>query len=362
MPERVTVKLTTPPRRPGFSLPNLDANQFGEWSEIELKIGIDSYRCASLTGPFDAARKEMRAAFEPLLFPEVTIEIGDERFLTGKIQDVSPSVDATQSSVSVTAYSTAYWLSQIVQPPELPAFEFNNLDLKQIAQVVAGHTLGLDINLDGSPGAKFHRVKCKPDEELHGFLAELALQRGYVVSDLASGDLLFRSEGATGSPVARLDGQPLGRVAAQFQPDRWFSHVTGRACKRAGDIEHGSKYTQRNELYRTIFPRHTCASVGDTGSADVPRATKAMVGRMVASCATYIVEDLPTWRDPKGKLWKPNTTITITAPGAMIYSETELLIRAITFKQNAERETATLELVLPGSFGGSLPKKLPWDS
>jgi prophage tail gpP-like protein len=347
MPEAVAVK-------------HQDGRRFGEWSEIDLSVGLDSYRCASLSGPFDPDRKDMRAAFEPLAFPQVTIEIGGELFLTGKVQDVSPSVDATQSSVGVTAYSDSFWLTKVVAPPELPR-EYSNIDLKLVAQHLAGGTLGLTVQVDGSPGAKFARVKCEPDQELHSFLAELALQRGFVVTDNAAGDLAFRSEGATGAPVARLAGQPLGRVSAQFNPDRWFSHVTGRACKRSGQ-QHGSKYTQINSLFRSFLPQHHCASTGDTGSADVPRATKAMVGRMVASSATYTVEGLPTWRDPSGKLWAPNTTIMITAPGAMIYSETELLIRAVKFKQTAELETATLELVLPGSFGGTLPKKLPWDS
>lgn len=347
MPESVAVK-------------HVDGRRFGEWSEIELSIGIDSYRCASLGGPWDPDRQEMRAAFEPLAFPEVTIEIGDELFLTGKVQDVSPSVDASQSSVGVTAYSTAFWLTEICAPPEILPLEFNGMDLKQIATRIAGASLGLVVNLDGKPGAKFTRVRCEPDQEIHGFLADLALQRGFVVADSASGDLFFQSEGATGSPVARLQGQPLGRVAAQFQPGRWFSHVTGRACKRSGQ-QHGSKYTQLNKLYRSDFPRHHCASVGDTGSADVPRATAAMVGRMVASAATYTVEQLPTWRDPSGNLWAPNTTIMLTAPGAMIYQETELLIRSVKFKQRADEETATLELVLPGSFGGAQPKRLPWD-
>jgi hypothetical protein len=44
----------------------------------------------------------------------------------------------------------------------------------------------------------------------------------------------------------------------------------------------------------------------------------------------------------------------------MIYDETELLIRSVKFKQRGDQETSTLELVLPGSFGGALPKKLPW--
>jgi prophage tail gpP-like protein len=276
------------------------------------------------------------------------------------VQDVAPSVDASSASVGVCIYSTPYWLTQVCSPPELLPLEFNHLDLKQIATKLAGAALGLTVKLDGPPGARFARSKCEPDEELHSFLTDLALQRGFVVSDTAAGDLLFRSEGATGAPVARLKGQPLGKVSAQFQPEHWYSHVTGRACKRAG-TEHGSKYTQLNSLYRSIFPRHNCQKVGDTGSADVPRATKALVGRMVASAATYTIEDLPTWRDPSGKLWAPNTTLTLTAPGAMIYSETELLVRHVTLKQKGDEETATLEVVLPGSFGGTLPKALPWD-
>lgn len=333
--------------------------RFGEWSELELQLGLDTYRAATLSGPWDPDRKEMRAAFEPLAFPAVTIEVAGELVLTGQVRDVAPSVDASQSSVGVTVYSTANELTKICAPHDLLPLEFNGFDLKQIAQRLAGSSLGLAVNFDGPPGARFARCRCEPDGELHAFLAELAVQRGFVVSDTASGDLLFRSEGATGAPVARLKGQPLGRVSAQFNPDRWFSHVTGRACKRAGTS--GSAFTELNKLYRSAIPRPTTASVGDTGSADVPRATRAMVGRMVASVASYVVEDLPTWRDPSGKLWAPNTTLTLTAPGAMIYQETELLIRAVKLKQRGDEETATLELVLPGSFGGKLPTKLPWE-
>lgn len=342
------------------SISHEDGSRFGEWSEIELQFGIDSYRAASLSGPWDPERKDMRAAFEPLAFPGVTVKVGDELVLTGRVKDVAPSVDAEQSSVGVTIYSTAHELTEICAPPEILPLEFNGLDLKQIAQHLAGSAAGLAVHFDGKPGARFSRARCEPDGEIHPFLVELALQRGFVLSDLASGDLLFRSEGATGAPVARLKGQPLGRVSAQFQPERWFSSITGRACKRTGND--GAKYTERNKLFRSIYPRTTTASVGDTGSADVPRATKAMVGRMVASVATYTVEDLPTWRDPSGKLWQPNTTLTLTAPGAMIYQETELLIRNVKLKQTGDEERATLELVLPGSFGGTLPKRLPWDS
>jgi prophage tail gpP-like protein len=336
-----------------------DGARFGEWSEIEFQFGVDSYSGLSLSGPFDHERKEVRKALQPLMFPQVTATVGDELVLTGRVKDVSPSVDAGSASVGVSIYSLAYDLTEQCAPVDVLPLEFNGFDLRQIADRMVAPAIGVATVFDGKPGAKFARVRCEPDGIIHSFLCDLALQRGYVLSDLPNGDLLFRSEGPAGSPVARLEGQPLGKVTATFQPGSWFSKMTGRACKRAG--KGGARYSQTNPLYRAINPRAFTLTVGDTEAADVPKAVKAAIGRMVASVVTYTVDDLPGWRDPGGKLWKPNKTLTLLAPEAMIYRETELLIRAVKLKQTSESETASLSLVLPGTFGGKLPGELPWD-
>jgi prophage tail gpP-like protein len=347
MPEAVAITLES-------------GQRLGEWSEVEFQFGVDSYSGLSLSGPFDHEREEVRKALQPLMFPQVECTVGDELVLTGRVKDVSPSVDAGSASVGVSVYSLAYDLTEQCAPPDVWPLEFNGFDLRQIADKMVAPSIGVATVFDGQPGAKFARVRCEPDGVIHPFLVDLALQRGYVLSDLPNGDLLFRSEGPTGSPVARLEGQPLGRVTAAFQPGSWFRTITGRANKRAG--KGGSRYTQTNPLYRDFYPRAFTLTVGDTEAADVPQAVKAAIGRMVASVVTYEVADLPGWRDPQGDLWKPNSTITLLAPEAMIYRETELLIRAVKLRQTAETETATLSLVLPGTFGGTLPKELPCDS
>ncbi len=294
------------------------------------------------------------------MFPKVAVSVGDELVFTGRVKDVQPQVDANSSSVGVTAYALPNDITEVCPPPELLPLEFNGLDLRQIAGRLVTATLGIDVVFDAQPGAKFSKIRCEPDAVVHGFLVELAQQRGYVLSDLPNGDLLFRSEAFRGSPVARLEGQPLGKVTANFNPSSWFSKITGRASQKAG--KKGSRYTQNNPLYRASHPRTFTLTVGDTEAADVPKAVTAAVGRMMASVVTYTVEDLPTWRDPQGALWKPNTTLTLLAPEAMVYRETELLIRSVKFRQTAEIETATLELVLAGSFGGFPTLELPWVS
>ena len=279
--------------------------------------------------------------------------------VTGHIKDVAPNVDARMASVGVTAYSLAHALTEVCADPRLLPLEFNGLDLRQIAAKLVTSTIGVESIFEGKPGAVFGRVRAEPDSTIHSFLVDLALQRAFVLADDPSGALLFRAEARPGAPVARLEGQPLVRVTASFNAASWYSSVTGRASKKAGKA--GSKYTEGNPLYRAAHPRHHTMRIGDTESADVPATARAAIGRMVASVVSYTVDDLPTWRDPRGEIWRPNTTITLLAPEAMIYRETELIIRTVTLRQTAEVETASLGLTLPGTFGGTLPEALPWD-
>jgi prophage tail gpP-like protein len=342
MPERVAVTLD-------------DGASFGHWSEVEIARCLDAYTAVSLSGPFDHERAEVRRAFQPLAFPRVTVTVGDELVLTGHVKDVVPQEDAGASSVGVTVYSTAAYLLRVTPHPDLFPLEFNGLDLRQISHRLVAGSIGVDPVFEAPPGAKFARVRSEPDSPI----VDLAVQRGLVLTDAPSGAPLFRSEARPGAPVARLEGQPLVRVTAQFDPDSWFSTVTGRAARKAG--KSGSRYTEINPLYRATHPLHYTMRLGDTESAEVPKTAAAAIGRMVASVVSYTVEDIPTWRDPSGRLWTPNTTVTVLAPGAMIYRETELLIRAVSLRQTPEGETATLSLVMPGCFGGQLPGALPWD-
>ena len=81
---------------------------------------------------------------------------------------------------------------------------------------------------------------------------------------------------------------------------------------------------------------------------------------MFGNMASYTIT-VDTWLDSSGSLWAPNTMISLQAPGAMIYRPYSFLLRRVTFNQDASSRTATLNLVLPGAFGGEIPEVLPWD-
>jgi prophage tail gpP-like protein len=76
--------------------------------------------------------------------------------------------------------------------------------------------------------------------------------------------------------------------------------------------------------------------------------------------AAYSVS-VSTWRDSLGSIWAPDTTVTLEAPDAMIYSAFSFIIRSVSFDRDGFSETATLDLVIPGSFSGQQPEALPWE-
>ena len=100
-------------------------------------------------------------------------------------------------------------------------------------------------------------------------------------------------------------------------------------------------------------------TLGDVNAGDLPGAVKAHMARMFGNMVAYVVK-VPTWYDPQGALWEPNTNVTLHAPGAMVYSETELLVRDVILKASQAEVTASLGLVLPGAFSGEQPESLPW--
>lgn len=345
MPERVSITLD-------------NGAQFGAWSSTELQFGLDSYSGAVLQGPFDHQRPEVRAAFQPLTFPRVEVRIGDELVITGRVRDMLPESGPESSTLAVTVYSLAQELSELHPSPALLPLEFNGLDLQHIATRLLSKS-AVTASVDYPVGARFDRVSCSPDATIHSFIEELARQRGMVLSDTPLGALHVRQPVPGGFPVARLRGQPLVQVTADIRASDWFSEVTGFASSKPGRI--GARRTEQNPLFRGPTIRSYSEQIGDTNSADVPAATRAALGRMVGSVVSYVVEDLPTWRDPQGELWRPNTTVTLVAPEAMVYRETELLIREVMLRQTPERESAALHLVLPGAFGGPLPEAMPWE-
>ena len=360
----------------------IDGHEFKFWTELKIKDQMDKFATASFISPFDSNDDFLRETFRPFSFKSVTIGIGGQVRFTGVMVDVAPSVSANSKTVSVSCYSLPGVLNDCNMPASSFPLEFNNQYLFDIASTLCA-PFGINFifetifpelqptqDLAGrdflaptffqpviDQGAQFEQVSCDPSKKVFAFLADLARQRGLIMSSKPDGSLFFQRSVLTGNPLAvfRQGESPLVGIEPRFNPQQFYSHITGLESVSIGTD--GSQFTVKNDYLDGVV-RPMNFKVNDTKGGDVKSAVEAKSGRMYANAVSYSAQ-VATWRDPSGKLWESNTTIKVGAPDAMIYNEYEFVVRSVEFNKG-ESETATLELILPGSFDGRIPEALPW--
>lgn len=347
----------------------IDGREWKHWDDLELHLSLDSHATAGFTAPFEADRQIFRNTFRPFSFKDVVIYVGEQRLFTGTLVDVKPNLDAGARSVSVSCYSKAAILEDCCPPASLAPIEANGLTLRQIAERLAAPK-GIEVVMTAADGGPFKRVKSRQrrannqaeaDQSIQAFLVDLAKQRGLVITSDPDGALLFQRSVAPGHPVARfVEGTPpLLSVAPTFSPQSYFDEITGFTSAKRGRI--GSKYTERVERLSGGALRTLSFKLDDIEKADAVNAVRSKMARMFANIVQYVI-GLPTWRDPQGALFRPNTTLILQAPDAMVYHDTELLLRDVYLKASAQERTASIGLVLPGAFSGEQPPlPLPWE-
>ena len=337
---------------------SINGERFRFWGSVRIKRSLDTFDSIQFNAPFEAENKAFRDTFRPFSYHPIVVTVGGSPLFTGTMLTPLPAMVADKRTVSVTGYSLPGVLNDCNSPSSDFPLEFNGQKIGDIARTICA-PFGLSVEVTAPEGPVFERVASEPAKKAYAFLATLARQRNAVIASTSTGKLLIQQSVTPGRPVARLaqGSAPVTSVTQQFNPQEYFSHITGLQPAIVG--VGGGQYTVKNSrLTGVIRPSNFTAD--DTLTADIKEATEAKVGRMFANTVSYSVT-VSTWRDPAGNLWTPNTTITLSAPGAMIYSDYEFIIRSVEFIQENDAESAILTLVLPGAFDGKIPEALPWD-
>jgi len=361
-----------------FSI-EIDSRKFTNWSEIELEQSIDGFSTVGFTAPFEPDRIDFRETFRPFSFKPVTVAIGGEKQFTGFLLNVEPALGGNSRSVRVQAVAAPQVLADCALPENFTGREYCGLNLLKVAEdLCSPFKIGVKFLDERSAAvesflatakdhdkvlaalnAKFPKVKIACDIKIHDFLCVLAKQRGVVMTDDRAGNLLFQKSVPTGNSVVLLkEGiAPLISVTPQFNPQEYYSEIT--AVVPTTKRRKGSRFTLQNPLLKDVLRPMTfrCES---TERADAPAAAQAKLGRMFCNVVNWDV-DLPVMLDPEGRHYRPNTTLTVKAPSAMIYGRHELLIRSVTKRQDANGTSCKLNVVLPGAFSGEAPVVFPWN-
>ncbi len=341
----------------------VEGKRFRFWDSIALTRNLDSIDTVGFGAPFRADLPNFRETFRPFSYKSIEITVGGVTLFTGTMIGIDPLLESNRKRISISGYSTPGVLNDCTPPSSAFPLEFEGVGLKVIASTLAA-PFGLTVTFEADEGAPFSAgavhepVAIDPGDRILPYLAGLAKQRKLIISNTPDGALLFLKAVETGRPVANLiQGlSPLLSVLPLFAPQDYYSSITGIPPVVAG--LRGTSFTVQNKLLEGVVRPHTFP-VTDTFEADVKDAVDAKLSRMYGNMVSYNVR-VDTWRDKNGELWKPNTTINLHAPDAMIYDPYEFLIRSVGFTKNARAETATLNLVLAGAFSDKVPEVVPW--
>ena len=336
----------------------INGQRFRFWTSIRITRAIDAMDTLTIFAPFDPTDNVFRDAFKPFAFAPVGVTVGGVPLFTGTMLTADPDISGNARTVTAVCYSAPAVVGDCTPPASAYPLEWGGAGLTTIAEAVA-LPFGLSVVMGEGEGAPFERVAMKAGEKALPFLIKLAQQRALLVSSTEEGELLFNKSVSAGSPVAALvEGfAPLVDVVPMFNPQEYYSEITGIEPVTVGLS--GGQVTVKNALLRGVARPFTF-TVADTLNADIQAACDAKAGRMFGNAVNYTVS-VATWRDPSGALWAPNTTLTVDAPGAMIYGIYEFLIRSVALSRDSDGgEAAELVLTLPGAFEGKIPEALPW--
>jgi len=333
----------------------IDGQRFRLWKGAEIKLSMDSIDTFSFGGPFQSDVPDYRLIFQPLSFKKVSAYIGGEIFFNGNMTVTTPAVDPDQRTFSVSGYSLPGVLNDCPHPVEAYPLEYNKVNLNAIASRSAGF-FGVTILFEGNPGAVFDRVKADSSEKVLSFLNKLAHERNLITTNSLDGSLKFYSP-TISAPVTsiRQGSAPYISASPNYNAQNFFSSITGLAPTNS--IKNAERFTLVNPFLSTVI-RPFVFQVQDAKSADLQSAVRSKMGRMFGDAISFNLT-VQGWRDQFGQLWKPNTIINFQSDDAMVYNETQLLIRSVSFKRE-DSDIASFNLVLPESYQGKIPGSLPW--
>jgi len=337
----------------------VDGKLFSFFTDYSITFNIDTFDTFTFSGPFDETKLVYRETFRPFSYKKAKVYYDKYLIFTGVLLAQQCASNPDSKTLSISGYSLPGVLNDCHMPISAFPLNFNNQTLQQITEKVC-KPYGIISNFLSSSGNKFSEVALEVDKPVLSFLIDLATQRGLLVSNNEKGELIFWKSG-TGSPIASFkEGElPFISCSPQFNYQNFFSHITAISKTTESDIS-GQKTYINNYLLKRGINRHYNFIVEDAKISELASIAKIKAGQMFGESASYGLS-VKGHRDKNGNLYKKNLLVSVHSPGAMIYKESNMLIKSLTMSRKNEGDITDFSLILPGCYTGEIPEVFPWE-
>ena len=274
----------------------------------------------------------------PYKYTTAAVYIGGNLVVNGVLYKPSPSL-TNNSIITLAGFSYSVDLvDSTIQPP----YQIDNITLDQLAETLV-KPVGINAIIEGDTGGPFDRITAEKTDTIFVHLLKYARQRGFLVTNTNTGDLLITQANTGGKSVGTLqegDGVVLS-WAAEFDGRKRFNTYTalGQSPKSNKNVSPSVD----NVVPRSRFLTFTA---DDTTSGNV---SEAAVWRRNSQVAKSLSISLPVvdWFDPSGNLWEPNTLVTVISKNIYIPKGFNMLIRAVDYSYSESGRSAVLHVIPP---------------
>ena len=293
---------------------------------------------------------ELDARIAPYAYAPARVYIGGVLQISGYLYTPESELNELGTIKNLEGFSrTADLIDSDMRPP----YEENNVTLRQRAEKLV-QVGGIKAVFETDTGGKFDRVTAGETEKIGAHLGKLAFQRAVLQSSTPEGNVLYWNANVNGAPVATLqEGQPPV-MKFRFRPDGRKRFNTYRAISTT-PFGANEAVVKDDRVPRS---RIKTFRVSDSLAGEIEAAAKWARNRALADALT-IPLPVEGWLDPNGKLWEPNTKVTVISPAIHVPNGFDFLIRSIQFSETARGKNAILNIVPPQVYTKEEIKE-PW--
>lgn len=324
----------------------VDDKIFTGWKSVNIQRNVDSL-CGSFS--LDFFDKWDNDATKWPLIPNrpIKIVIGNERVITGFIDELSTQYDSNETGMSISGRDKACDLVDCSAVPK----EYSNLTADKIAKLLLS-PFGLELIVDTDPGEKFAKWTVKPGDTVFENLDRIGKARAlFFVSD-EYGFVRMQKRGSEKSNGRLVRGENIKDGKISYNNTNRFNiyKIVGQS---AGSDESYGDNTVVNvaqsldagvNRYRPLILQSE--SNADKKSSQ-NRANWELSVRIASAVKASVV--VYGWTTPNGRLWKVNELVNIKDD--ILGLNGEMLISSVNFKQSdGDGTTTELELVRKESF------------
>lgn len=338
----------------------IDGNLYTGFTGYTLQLSLDGLDAFSFSAVYDGTDKVLNKIFTPFAFKQVGVYFNRKLVFSGTLLTPTPEVTPDSKTITIQGYPICGVLNDCNIPVSKYPPSYSGMTLSDIASDIC-EPFNIKVNFDAPAGEAFEKVEVEPTDKILDLLKKLAEQRNLLFTNDSKGMLKFYKVKSESVSATFKEGElPFISCKPNFKSQEMFSHITG--FTKTDKEDDSSQFTYENDflIKKGVF-RPVSYVISDATSGNLEECVKVKAGQMMANCVSYELTVVGC-TDSKGELFHKGMCIALTAPGAEIYKETKLQVRTLNIKRSdTEGVQTTMELVLPESFTGSIPKVMPWD-